>query len=407
MGSDEYNKQLSGRRATVVYALLISTTDPNAAVKLWQGVSKDEKWGAEQRRTMQVFTGLPDSTPDSDLFKAYMQKLCPAALKVSKQDFLAQGGDPKGKGDFQGCSDFNPVLIFSKKKNDDLEKVKDKTARNDANAPNRRVMVLLFQKGSKIDPAKWPCPRAKEGVEGCKKRFWSDGEKRRKTRLPDKDRKFDDTKDTFACRFYHRLLTNSPCEDALSIVKIRLFDPQARALPFAPCLVTEQGGNTKPDRASGAPPTPAGTTPAGTPGSASVTGKDDAVIKVPVQKFPATVNVKWSRPKATEGASAPMPKVEDKDDFEYEMDVAIDIPDSDPEAASRTRLKNLGYEVNPPIPVPGLGDPIRAFQRDYKPQFGDIVVDGALNPPTIDAVKTANDASDPVLRAGSDIAMKR
>src|SRR5580698_2019333 len=29
VGDDEYNKKLSGRRATVIYALLISTTDPD------------------------------------------------------------------------------------------------------------------------------------------------------------------------------------------------------------------------------------------------------------------------------------------------------------------------------------------------------------------------------------------
>src|SRR5438105_15784790 len=40
VGNDDFNKLLSGRRATVIYALLISTTDPASAVKLWQGVAK-------------------------------------------------------------------------------------------------------------------------------------------------------------------------------------------------------------------------------------------------------------------------------------------------------------------------------------------------------------------------------
>ena len=407
VGSDDYNKQLSGRRATVIYALLLSSTDPDAAVKLWQGVSSTENWGAGQRQTMQSLTGLPDGTTDSVLFKAYMQKLCPSELQLSKQDFLGQGADPKGKGDYQGCSKFNPVLIFSQKRNSDFDKAQDETARNDANAPNRRVLVLLFQQGSKIDPAKWPCPRATEGVGGCKKRFFSDGETRRSNRLPNKDRTYDDTKDTFACRFYDRLLTKSPCESPLSTVKIRLFDPQARPLPFAPCLVTEQGKDPQPDRATGASPAPLGTTPAGTPGSAPANDKEDGYITVRVQKLPATLNVKWSRPKATETANAPLPNKDDPDDFEYVMDVAIDIPESDSEATSRTRLKNLGYEVNPPIPVPGLGDPIKAFQNDYKSRFGDIVVDGTLNSPTINAVRTAHDAADPVLKAGSNIELKR
>jgi len=411
VGSDDYNKALSGRRATVVYAVLISTTDPSKAVSLWQGVAQTENWGSSQRQTMQSFTGLPAGTSDSDLFKAYMQKLAPAELKLSKQDFLAQGADSGGKGDYQGCSEFNPVLIFSTQKNNQFESDTDKTARNDANASNRRVMVLLYEKGSKVDPTKWPCPRVTEGIAGCKARFWANGEQRRSTRLPDQDRNYGDKTDalkgTFACRFYDRMLTDkSPCEGTTT-VKIRLFDPQARPLPFAPCLITETGKKPRADRASGAPPSPLGTTSGSPPGSRAGGNKEDAVITFQVQNVPATANVKWSRPKAAEGPGSPLPKVEDPDDFEYEMDVAIDIPDADTNQATRTRLKNLGYDVNPPIPVPGLGDPIQAFQRDYKPQFGDIVVDGTLNTPTINATKTAHDATDPVLRAGSDIAMKR
>jgi hypothetical protein len=189
VGSDDYNKALSGRRATVVYALLISNSDPDAAVALWQTVAHQENWGVNQRQTMQALTGLSFGTMDSVLFKAYMKKLSPSELKLGKKDFLAQGADPKGKGDFQGCGEFNPVLIFSSQRNKDLESQKNKTARNDANSPNRRVMVLLFKKGSKIDPAKWPCPRATEGVSGCIKRFWSDGDTRRSKRLADEDRR--------------------------------------------------------------------------------------------------------------------------------------------------------------------------------------------------------------------------
>ena len=55
--------------------------------------------------------------------------------------------------------------------------------------------MLLFQKGVKVDPTKWPCPRAMEGVADCIKRFWSNGEAKRSTRLPDKDRKASDDTD--------------------------------------------------------------------------------------------------------------------------------------------------------------------------------------------------------------------
>ena len=400
VGNDDYNKQLSGRRATVIYALVISNQEPDAAGLLWQKVAQQENWGTGQRATMRTVTGLPSGTPDSELFKAYLKKLSPPELQVGKKDFLAQGADPNGKGDFQGCSEFNPAFIFSSKKNTEFESTTDKSARNDANAPNRRVMILLFRKGSKVDPARWPCPRATEGVSGCRKRFWSDGDSRRSARLPDKDRKFEDTKDTFACRFYQRLLIKSPCEQALAMVRIRLFDRDARPIPFAPCLVTEQGKEPRPDRASGIIRNPQpGSTPPGSnpnPGVQPVEpgtepGKDEAFITVRVLRFPTTVNVKWSRPKSGDGPDSPLPKKEDK--FEFELDVAVDIPEENGEAASLTRLKNLGY-----VQGATQTDNIRAFQLDYKPRFPDIEVDGTLNPATTRAIKTAHDSCDLVLK---------
>ncbi len=207
VGNDSYNKALSGRRAMAIYALLIANTDPDAAVRLWKQISATEHWGADQRQTMQALTGLSEGTPDSDQFRCYIQKLCPPELKLGKKDFLAQGADLEGKGDFQGCGEFNPLLIFSQEKQAKFDQAKANNdnvgiaERNAANATNRRVMVLLFQKGSRVDPTQWPCPRANEGTAGCIKRFWSDGEKRRSTHLPNRDRKYSETKDTVACRF--------------------------------------------------------------------------------------------------------------------------------------------------------------------------------------------------------------
>ena len=414
VGDDVPNKILSGRRARIIYALIISNKEPDLALKMWQDVAAEEKWGASQRQNMETTTGLPKGTSDKDLIKAYLKALSPPDLQVGKTDFLAQGADPKGKGDFQGCSEFNPVLIFSDKKNKELEGLKDKTPRNDANAPNRRVIVLLFPKGSKVEPSKWPCPSATAGIADCLAQFHKDGDKRRKTREPERDRKFEDAqadpaKGTFACAFYDQLLTSSPCEKALSIVKIRLFDAQARALPFAPCLVTLNGKTTA-DRATGAPPSPLGKfagSPAGSSSTPSGATKEDGFIKLRVLDFPATVKVKWSRPKDGEGSGAPLPAVDDPDDFEFEMDVTVNIPDDQSDAASKLRLKNLGYDVNPPKPIVGLADPIRAFQTDYKPKFADIVVDGALNPPTTKAVRTVHDACDPLLKLGSQVPLTR
>ena len=173
-----------------------------------------------------------------DLFGQYMEKLCGAELKLEKRDFLGRGEDAGGKGDFQGCSEFSPVLIFSQEEQKKFDRDKDKTARNDANKTNRRVVVLIFRKGSRVTPSKWPCPRVNEGVAGCRKRFWSDGERRRSERLPDKQRKFEESRNTFACRFYQRLTDNSPCEREVKTFQIRLYDGFGRFIPSAPFEVT-------------------------------------------------------------------------------------------------------------------------------------------------------------------------
>src|SRR5262245_18440058 len=95
----------------------------------------------------------------------------------------------------------------------------------------------------------------------------------------------------------------------MTLVKIRLFDAQARPLPFAPCVITERGQRPRAARATGVPPTPLGTTAAVPPGTMSGGDKDAAVITLRVQKYklPATVTVRWSRPKDTETAGARLP----------------------------------------------------------------------------------------------------
>jgi type VI secretion system secreted protein VgrG len=222
VGDDDYNKLLSGRRATAIYALLIFNSDSGTAVKLWSSIASKENWGSNQREMMQSLTGLPIGTQDYALIQAYLHMLCPPALKLTKTDFLAQGADSGGKGDYQGCSEFNPLLLFSKEKQDrfdqaargDKKNPDNQTAlaeRNASNALNRRVLILMFRKGSRVDPAKWPCPTATDGTAACKKRFWSDGEVRRSVHPPGADRKFQETQDTFACRFYQRISGNSPC----------------------------------------------------------------------------------------------------------------------------------------------------------------------------------------------------
>lgn len=249
VGNDDYNKQLSGRRAISIYALL--TRDTALWEELYRQPAGNNDWG---KKALQVMvrevdesaspSGSEEEGPDvssyqqnsakrKTLFADYMDRLCGPELKLTKKDFLAQGDDAGGKGDYQGCSEFNPVLIFSQQDQQRFEQDQDKTERNEKNAPNRRVMVLLFRKGSKVSPTTWPCPSVKYGVSGCKARFFSDGEQRRSTRLPDKPRKYEESKNTFACRFYDRLSNNSPCDHeiplATGLLHMQIFDIDGRA----------------------------------------------------------------------------------------------------------------------------------------------------------------------------------
>lgn len=256
IGQDEYNKTLSGRRAEATYAVLIR--DPDRWEKLFSHPAGGDKWGTGQVQTMLASLGHdpgPVTGQNNDktkaaikdfqsknglaadgvagpatrkkLFAKYMDFLAGDLTLDKSTDFLAKGADKDGKGDFQGCGEFNPLMVFSKTEVEAFKKSGDTATRNKENAVNRRVMVLLFRPGLTIEPAKWPCPRAKEGGAGCRVRFFSDGDDRRANK--DARREFKDTKDTFACRFYHLQVTRSPCElpvpapDGLGFLSVRVF----------------------------------------------------------------------------------------------------------------------------------------------------------------------------------------
>lgn len=224
VGDDVYNKRLSGRRAQAVFGLL--TRDVALWEKLADHPAGGDNWKPQAEQTMRAATGLPAGTPRAKLILAYMDQLCtvhdaagqpvpgedgqPREVKLTKADFLARGAGPNGKGDMQGCSEFNPLMLFSKDEKAFFDQPENRAERNVQNQGNRRVMVLLFRAGSQVDPGKWPCPTVEEGTGGCLKRFYSDGEQRRSNQ--DARREFKDTKDTFACRFYDRISNSSPCE---------------------------------------------------------------------------------------------------------------------------------------------------------------------------------------------------
>ena len=243
VGSDDYNKSLSGRRATTVYAVLIANSNLAKATSLWQSVAAQENWSSQAYAAMQAVTGQPAGTANSAVIQAYLQTIG-AKLKITTTDFLGQGSDATGKADYQGCSEFNPLLIFSDAEAARYAQSSDNTQRNLANAPNRRVMVLMFRKGTVVDPTQWPCPRATEGKAGCLKRFWSDGDSRRSQTLPDQRRTFDATHDTFACRFYQRLCCSSPCEQTKAIFRFGYDDRLSNKSPADMQLLVEKSDGT-------------------------------------------------------------------------------------------------------------------------------------------------------------------
>lgn len=211
-GNDDYNKRLSGRRAVALYALLTRRAD------LWDTLHATAL-GRDDWKKLNVVDGvfrphlategkaLPAGTPRSAVFSGYMDLVCRddagRGFGVSAKRFLGQGADPGGKADYQGCSEFNPIVMFSADEQKRYALAADRTERDREGAPNRRVTVFFLAPGTTVTPGKWPCPRAGEGIAGCVRRFWSDSAARR---LPGPVRReYPRDVDTFACRFYQRL----------------------------------------------------------------------------------------------------------------------------------------------------------------------------------------------------------
>lgn len=267
VGDDNYNKVLSGRRVRAVYA--VTTRD----IAIWEALYSNsdgtsDDWKLNHLQVMlQALSFDPGNTSGSattqstnaikdfqrkneltddgaagpltraKLFRAYMDFLCPVTLQ--KTDFLGRGEDPGGKADYQGCSEFNPQMMFSAEENTRLSQAADKTGRNAENSINRRVMALLFRAGARINIDRWPCPRASEGTAGCLKRFWSDSATRRQFQAKRRTNVVE--RDTFACRFYDRMVGCSPCEGPAVPIddrKLRVFlkliylDPEGKPQPF-------------------------------------------------------------------------------------------------------------------------------------------------------------------------------
>jgi hypothetical protein len=264
-GSDALNKTLGDRRAIAVYALL--THQPDLWEYLYDTPQVGDMWGTHMVQRMlnnipdgqgnpyyagsadglygpgttdavkrfQVDNGLSadgQAGPDTRkvLFGAYMDWLCtsdaatnstsPAPYRMQPADFLGGAGSQPGGGDLprmslQSCGKLNPIVLLT---NDEMNSA-DKATRHDADAPNRRVIMFLFQKGTKTDPSGWPCPKVKDPGDACSAAFWPDGDTRRKNE--DAKRLYKETRDTMACRFYDRFARRSPCERGPKPMKVR------------------------------------------------------------------------------------------------------------------------------------------------------------------------------------------
>lgn len=371
VGQDEYNKSLSGRRAKAVYGVL--THD----VGLWHSLL-NTPLGGDNWKSKNLLARMRSALNDTGnravdaVIADYQKLLCPIA--IAKSDFLGQGADPQGKAAFQGCSDFNPLIILSKSDATTLSH----EDRNKANEPDRRVVVFLFRAGTKVNASLWPCPRASEPTPKCRLRFFADAKKRLapgNERREHKEPQPNDTDptvahDTFACRFYDRIARLSPCERILRNFQLKLFDQEARPLPFAPFVVLH--GSTDVGRAN-----------------------DAAVLTVPALTVPDTCTVRWSRPKPTDNAASSDP--DPGDQFEFELDVFVDIPaDENEDKIALQRLHNLGYTAGP-TPEDDIAD----FQHDYRSKLPPDTLKnsrGKLDGPTKDVLRDAYNAADPLLK---------
>ncbi|MDQ2929800.1 MAG: hypothetical protein M3Y05_03125 [Gemmatimonadota bacterium] len=265
-GTEIYNKFLSERRAEVVFGMLVRDVptwerlfsdhkdtpgdvwgDPAVermlgALGFKADVANDEKLGDVIKRYQTdrgiAPSGKNDKALRAKLFAEYMDFLCSddkgVPFSLTKADFLGEGAK---HGAFQGCSEFNPQLVLAKSEEDAFkaDKANGKDARAEANFDNRRAIIYLFKAGSKINPAKWPCPRASDPdkISKCIAHFWSDGNDRKGKLIDDKRRRFGKAvrnhterlariEHTFACRFYHGLAQHSPCERDLQMWVLQL-----------------------------------------------------------------------------------------------------------------------------------------------------------------------------------------
>lgn len=255
VGDDEYNKVLSGRRAIAIYAVLTRRTD------LWEQLHTNphgrDKWDRAMfdvmSEALQRDAGaVPESAAGRQaLYADYMNFLCrdlggTTYTLDANTDFLARGADKDGIGDRQGCGEFNPELVLSRERQAEFARDRDDhAARDEANAPNRRVVAIVFAEGSRADPKHWPCPKATGPTAACRKRFWSDAAVRRSPGAD--DRKQLQTQNTYQCRFYERLAPPRLGANRVVMVtrEIRVLSEDGTPMANTPWKLTVSGATTE------------------------------------------------------------------------------------------------------------------------------------------------------------------
>lgn len=370
-GKDDYNKTLSGRRALALYALLVRDVERWEA--LYSKPFGGDDWGVRSVQHMLGALGFdpgivdgkqgPKTTaaarafqesqglvPDGKvgpltrkaLFTDYMDFMCRdaqgAPVTLVADDFLARGRDPKHRGDVQGCSEFNPVLVPSVAEDKAFASPAKKAERDVALLPDRRVMVFLFVPGTTIDPARWPCPAAEDGPDGCKAQFFPDADARRDPAAL--RRLYEVTHDTMACKFYDRMARRSPCEVTRTALMLRLMNHDGEVIPNAVYRVTLPSGEVR----------------------ESQTGKDGWLIEQNVET-PAKVRVEWGYPPDVDITEEEITqRWEYPGPFGYELEILLDAANAgDDETQAKIRLNNLGYGQDRTFE-----ENLVAFQRDYE-----------------------------------------
>ncbi len=198
VGLETDNKTLSERRAEAVYGLL------SLQEAVWKRLYDVEKWDEDQS----IAAVLPS---DPSAIRAYLEGLLKkAGLKpVPAANFCPIWPASAPVHPFMGCSEFNPHRVFNA---DQVAAHRlNHELRNRENAPNRRVVLFLF------DPKRaprFPCQHsskttAAEAIKQCDIPLnWSQNRVYKRHVTP-----------TFACKFYDSQIARF-CKVELSVPRL-------------------------------------------------------------------------------------------------------------------------------------------------------------------------------------------